>query len=80
MSETGAAVAWLTQDAFDRLKKEGPAKAVDPLPGWFERRRQDLPAAQEVLAKLPIGPATPRFAPLEPGAPSAGSGQGRRRA
>src|SRR5215203_2421967 len=22
MSETGAAVAWLTQDAFDRLKKE----------------------------------------------------------
>lgn len=22
MSETGAAVAWLTQDAYDRLKKE----------------------------------------------------------
>ena len=67
-------------EMFDRLKKEGEAKAADPLPGWFERRRQDLPAAQEVLAKLPTGPATPRFAPVEPGAPSAGSGQGRRRA
>jgi glycosyltransferase involved in cell wall biosynthesis len=67
-------------EMFDRLKKESPAKAVDPLPGWFERRRQDLPAAQAVLEQLPTGPATPRFAPVEPGAPSTSSGQGRRRA
>jgi glycosyltransferase involved in cell wall biosynthesis len=76
-------------EMFDRLKKETPAKALDPLPGWFDRRRQDLPAAEEVLAKLPTEPATPRFAPrAEPGAPSTspgqarstGSGQGRRQA
>ena len=44
-------------DMFDRLKKETPTKVPDPLPGWFDRRRQDLPAAEEVLAKLPTGPA-----------------------
>jgi glycosyltransferase involved in cell wall biosynthesis len=44
-------------DMFERLKKETPAAAADHLPGWFDRRRQDLPAAQEVLAKLPTGPA-----------------------
>jgi glycosyltransferase involved in cell wall biosynthesis len=44
-------------EMFERLRKETPAPAVDPLPGWFERRRQDLPAAEEVLAKLPTGPA-----------------------
>jgi glycosyltransferase involved in cell wall biosynthesis len=44
-------------DMFDRLKKETAAPASDPLPGWFDRRRQDLPAAEDVLAKLPKGPA-----------------------
>ncbi len=44
-------------DMFERLKKEPPVAASDPLPGWFDRRRQDLPAAQDVLAKLPRGPA-----------------------
>jgi glycosyltransferase involved in cell wall biosynthesis len=38
---------------FARLAKEPPARAIDPLPGWFDRRRQDLPAAEEVLATLP---------------------------
>ena len=44
-------------DMFERLKKDAPAAAGDPLPGWFDRRRQDLPAAQEVLATLPKGPS-----------------------
>jgi len=44
-------------EIFDRLKKETPAPATDPLPGWFDRRRQDLPAAEDVLARLPRGPA-----------------------
>jgi glycosyltransferase involved in cell wall biosynthesis len=43
-------------EMFERLKTEAAA-TVDPLPGWLERRRQDLPAAREVLAKLPTGPA-----------------------
>jgi glycosyltransferase involved in cell wall biosynthesis len=44
-------------DTFARLSKEPPAKPMDPLPGWFERRRQNLPPAEEVLAKLPQGPS-----------------------
>jgi glycosyltransferase involved in cell wall biosynthesis len=44
-------------DMFERLKNEVPGPGGDPLPGWFDRRRQDLPAAQDVLAKLPKGPA-----------------------
>jgi glycosyltransferase involved in cell wall biosynthesis len=47
-------------DMFERLKKDAPAAASDPLPGWFDRRRQDLPAAEEVLATLPKGPAEGR--------------------
>ncbi len=43
-------------EMFERLKTEAAA-TVEPLPGWFDRRRQDLPAAEEVLAKLPKGPA-----------------------
>jgi hypothetical protein len=42
---------------FARLGKEPPARTIDPLPGWFDRRRQDLPAAEEVLATLPGGQA-----------------------
>jgi len=44
-------------EIFDRLKKEPPVPATDPLPGWSDRRRQDLPAAEDVLAGLPKGPA-----------------------
>jgi glycosyltransferase involved in cell wall biosynthesis len=47
-------------EMFERLKQETPAAASDPLPGWFDRRRQDLPAADEVLATLPTGPARGR--------------------
>ena len=44
-------------DMFERLRNTPPAKSIEPLPGWFERRRQSLPAANEVLAQLPSGPA-----------------------
>jgi glycosyltransferase involved in cell wall biosynthesis len=47
-------------DMFERLKKDAPAPASDPLPGWFDRRRQDLPAAEAVLSKVPKGPAGSR--------------------
>ncbi|HMF94019.1 MAG TPA: glycosyltransferase family 4 protein [Vicinamibacterales bacterium] len=46
-------------DMFARLKKEPPRAAPDPLPGWLDRRRQDRPPAEEVLAQLPTGPAIP---------------------
>ena len=44
-------------DMFERLKKEPPKRTVERHPGWFERRRQNLPAATEVLEQLPAGPA-----------------------
>jgi glycosyltransferase involved in cell wall biosynthesis len=45
-------------DMFDRLKrdKEGRARRpLEPLPNWFVRRRRDVPAAADVLARIPSG-------------------------
>ncbi|MGE5244475.1 MAG: glycosyltransferase family 4 protein [Betaproteobacteria bacterium] len=46
-------------EMLDRLAKAAPSRQIDPLPGWMARRRADLPAAQEVLAGVPAGPAGP---------------------
>jgi glycosyltransferase involved in cell wall biosynthesis len=35
----------------------GEARPVEPLPGFFARRRRRVPAAEEILAALPSGPA-----------------------
>jgi glycosyltransferase involved in cell wall biosynthesis len=42
---------------FERLKAEPRTPAIDPLPGWLGRRRQNVPPANDVLAQLPVGPA-----------------------
>ena len=46
-------------DMFDRLKREeaGGAlrKPLERLPGWFARRRRDLPPASAILAGIPSG-------------------------
>jgi glycosyltransferase involved in cell wall biosynthesis len=44
-------------DMFARLTQEPAGKRMDPLPGWLERRRQNLPAAEAVVAALPKGPS-----------------------
>ena len=44
-------------EMFDRLKKESPARPPAPAPGWFARRRQNVPPAEDVLRTLPVGPA-----------------------
>ena len=44
-------------DMFERLRKEASTRTMAEAPGWLERRREDVPAAEEVLARLPIGPA-----------------------
>lgn len=44
-------------DMLDLLSQTPSTRAFDPRPGWFDRRRQNLPAAEEVLATLPTGPA-----------------------
>jgi glycosyltransferase involved in cell wall biosynthesis len=56
-------------DMFAQLKRDLPpgkvrpssrgshAAAMDPLPGYFARRRKNLPPARDVLERLPSGPA-----------------------
>ena len=44
-------------DMFERLKTEAPKRTMEPLPGWLERRRRHVPAAKDVVANLPGGPA-----------------------
>jgi glycosyltransferase involved in cell wall biosynthesis len=60
-------------DMFDRLKREPPPERgshgdggrhgedgshkMDPLPGWFARRKRDLPPARDVLERIPRGSA-----------------------
>jgi hypothetical protein len=44
-------------EMFARLTREPASTSVEPLPGWFDRRRQSLPPAEQVLASLPKGPS-----------------------
>jgi glycosyltransferase involved in cell wall biosynthesis len=47
-------------DMFDRLAREPQqGRAIEPLPGWFARRRRDLPPAREVLEGIPAGAVMP---------------------
>ena len=43
-------------DMLARLSKETGTPPMDPLPGWFERRRQVCVSGAEVVASLPTGP------------------------
>jgi glycosyltransferase involved in cell wall biosynthesis len=46
-------------EMFERLKQEdqsGGSRSIEPLPGWFARRRRDVPPAEETIASLPTGP------------------------
>ena len=44
-------------DMFDRLMSESARNSMEPLPGWLARRRLTAPAAVDVVANLPSGPA-----------------------
>jgi glycosyltransferase involved in cell wall biosynthesis len=47
------------EDMFRQLKAGPPGRGMDPLPGFFARRRRDCPPAATVLAGIPRGvPAT----------------------
>jgi glycosyltransferase involved in cell wall biosynthesis len=45
-------------DMFSRLSAEPPRHGMEPLPGFFARRRRDRPPAASVIATIPAGPAT----------------------
>jgi len=47
-------------DMFARLSAEPAPAAIEPLPGWFARRRREIRPAIAVLAALPTGPAVAR--------------------
>ena len=42
-------------DMLERLRKEPATTAIDPLPGWFARRRRTLAPAREIVDALPGG-------------------------
>jgi glycosyltransferase involved in cell wall biosynthesis len=43
-----------------RQEQDGaPLPALEPMPGWFARRRRNVPPARDVLADLPEGPVLP---------------------
>jgi glycosyltransferase involved in cell wall biosynthesis len=42
-------------DMFERLSSERVNRQMEPLPGWFARRRRDCPPAAEVVEDLPSG-------------------------
>ena len=46
-------------DMFRQLERGATAAALDPMPGWFARRRRELPPATEVLSGLPSGAVMP---------------------
>jgi glycosyltransferase involved in cell wall biosynthesis len=47
-------------DVLTQLASRPGTGSLDPLPGWLERRRRNVPAADEVLARLPTGPVVAR--------------------
>jgi hypothetical protein len=58
-------------DMFAHLKRDAVASActrkeMEPLPGWFARRRRNLPPAREVLEGIPRGARLPREADSPP--------------
>jgi glycosyltransferase involved in cell wall biosynthesis len=44
-------------DMLTRLQNAAAPPVAEHLPGWIDRRRENLPPAKEVLATLPVGPA-----------------------
>ena len=48
-------------DVFSQLSTKGAsaAPAIEPLPGFFARRARTLPAAEDVLRRVPAGAVTP---------------------
>jgi glycosyltransferase involved in cell wall biosynthesis len=52
-------------DMFARLTSERAQHRMEPLPGWFARRRPAVPAAADLLASLPEGPSLQLQNPAE---------------
>jgi glycosyltransferase involved in cell wall biosynthesis len=44
-------------EMFERLSSDPTPRRIPRVPGWLARRRLDIPAADELLARVPAGPA-----------------------
>jgi glycosyltransferase involved in cell wall biosynthesis len=53
-------------DMLARLSRDPHESRLEPRPGWFERRRRSRPPAEDVVARLPTGPAASADAPTLP--------------
>jgi glycosyltransferase involved in cell wall biosynthesis len=49
-------------DMLERLRRDAPTGVMEPLPGFFARRRRDQAPAAELLARIPSGPVVPQLA------------------
>jgi glycosyltransferase involved in cell wall biosynthesis len=47
-------------DMFARLANQAPSRAIEPLPGWFARRKADQAAATDRLRAIPSGAVVPQ--------------------
>ncbi|HYE89107.1 MAG TPA: glycosyltransferase [Vicinamibacterales bacterium] len=56
-------------DMLHRLSKEPAAQTMEPMPGWFGRRRKSQSPADDVVRNLPSGPY--REVPVSPDRPAA---------
>ncbi len=43
-------------DMLQQLSRETPSRTMEPMAGWFARRRRSLPPADGVVQQLPAGP------------------------
>lgn len=43
-------------DMLEQLSRETPSRTMEPMPGWFTRRRRSLPPADAIVRQLPAGP------------------------
>lgn len=43
-------------DMLEQLSQEAPAPRMEPVPGWFTRRRASLPPGDSIVGQLPTGP------------------------
>jgi len=62
-------------DMLQHLSKESSTRTMEPLPGWFARRRRSLPPAESVVKQLPAGPyRQPATVAHKPGSREPGAG------
>jgi glycosyltransferase involved in cell wall biosynthesis len=62
-------------DMLNHLSKESVTRTIEPMPGWFGRRRRSLPPADSIVKQLPAGPyQQPAMQTHKPGSREPGAG------